>query len=179
MVNPPIVQVTLCDPNALWVEKESATDEYDLRSSTDLVVNPGCTALVPTGIELGLPKGIFGVISSASEAVDVVSTQVNGGAAPRAILVKVRNSSKRAGLHVRTGEVIAFVRLFMEYKVHVNAKPFRPDPTPTFEGPPTSPPLPEQLLTPDEDLTGPFNEFSPFSPNGRARLPVFEQIAPS
>ena len=124
MENQPILQVTLCDANAVWAEKETDTDEYNLRSSTSVVINPGCTALIPTGLELGLPVGIFGVISSASETFDVVSAQVKGGTAPRAILVKVRNSSKHSGLHVHVGDVIAFVRLFMEYKVHVSAKPF-------------------------------------------------------
>lgn len=173
MENQPILQVTLCDANAVWAEKETDTDEYNLRSSTSVVINPGCTALIPTGLELGLPVGIFGVISSASETFDVVSAQVKGGTAPRAILVKVRNSSKHSGLHVHVGDVIAFVRLFMEYKVHVSAKP--------FDAPPIHNSLPDTIIpTSDDDLIGEFNEFNEFSMlSSNTRLPIFEQIAPS
>ena len=170
MNNQHILQVTLCDANAVWAEKETDTDEYNLRSSTSVVINPGCTAMIPTGVEIGLPVGIFGVISSSSETFDVVSAQVKGGTAPRAILVKVRNSNKHSGLHVHVGDVIAFIRLFMEYKVHVSAKP--------FYAPPIHNSLPDTIIpTSEDDLIEEFNEFSMLSSN--TRLPIFEKIAPS
>jgi dUTPase len=172
MSAPLVINITLCDAKSLWVEKALGTNEYELRSAVDIVLKPGRSSMVSTGIEMALPPGIFGMITTASEQYDVVSTTVKSGCTPRALRVKVRNPNMHSDQIVRAGDVIAVMQLFMEYAIHVNSRQYAPTPTP----PPNPSTLPSEWLVglTEENLW--YDDAYDLDACNSKRLPIFQSF---